>query len=147
MLRHHPHLRSLVKRCRHCQILFITHPRNRGRNDLRCPFGCRQAHRKIKSSKRSTDYYKTRDGKFKKKLLNERRTEKNPKKTKIDPCRDLSIDQTTLSHIQLVTTIIEGHHVCLKQVILLVGALLRQHSIDLAQKSIYTCSYPRKQPP
>ena len=45
VLRAKPHLRACLTRCRHCRIFFLTHPRNAGRHDLRCPFGCRQAHR------------------------------------------------------------------------------------------------------
>ena len=46
ILKSKPHLREFLARCKHCHILFLTHPRNAGRTDLGCPFGCRQAHRK-----------------------------------------------------------------------------------------------------
>jgi hypothetical protein len=68
-----PHLRQCLTRCKHCRIFFLTHPRNAGRSDLMCPFGCRQAHRKECSTKRSTEYYRTNEGKAKKKALNEQR--------------------------------------------------------------------------
>jgi hypothetical protein len=57
-LRAKPHLRACLTRCRHCRIFFLTHPRNAGRRDLRCPFGCRETHRKRESTKRSVDYYR-----------------------------------------------------------------------------------------
>jgi chromatin remodeling complex protein RSC6 len=60
--------------CVHCGICFITDPRNAGRCDLRCPFGCREAHRKQCSTRRSVEYYRTEDGKEKKKLQNDKRT-------------------------------------------------------------------------
>ncbi|MEW6381957.1 MAG: hypothetical protein AB1611_20465 [bacterium] len=47
--------------------------RNAGRSDLMCPFGWRQAHRKECSTKRSTEYYRTDEGKARKKALNEQR--------------------------------------------------------------------------
>ena len=50
-----------------------THPRTPGRRELRCPFGCRQHHRRQGSSQRSTAYYQTVAGKWKKKRLNARR--------------------------------------------------------------------------
>ena len=52
-----PLLRKCLSRCRHCGIFFLTHPRNAGRWDLGCPFGCREAHRRKESIRRSTDYY------------------------------------------------------------------------------------------
>lgn len=69
----HPRLQRCVTDCIHCGIRFLTHPRNAGRRDLRCPFGCRQHHRKRRSSQRSTAYYQTAVGRWKKKRLNFRR--------------------------------------------------------------------------
>ena len=34
-------------------IFFLTDARNAGRQDLGCPFGCRQAHRRRQSTRRS----------------------------------------------------------------------------------------------
>lgn len=56
--------------CVHCRIRFLTHPRNAGRRDLRCPFGCRDHHRRQRSSQRSTAYYQTVPGRCKRKRLN-----------------------------------------------------------------------------
>lgn len=68
-----PELRGCVAHCVHCGIRFLTHPRNAGRDDLRCPFGCRTHHRRRSSSRRSTAYYRTAGGRRKKKRLNGRR--------------------------------------------------------------------------
>jgi len=62
-----------VVHCAHCGIRFLTHPRNAGRRNLRCPFGCRQHHRRQRSCQRSTAYYRTEAGKRRKKWLNARR--------------------------------------------------------------------------
>lgn len=70
----HPELRDFAVRCVHCGILFLTHPRNAGRIDLRCPFGCRRHHRQQCSNRRSGAYYRTATGKAKKKRLNARRS-------------------------------------------------------------------------
>src|SRR5579862_2326335 len=75
VLRSQVHLRRCLSRCRHCQIFFLTHPRNAGRRDLRCPFGCREAHRKQRSTERSVAYYATSEGKAKKKMQNGKRAE------------------------------------------------------------------------
>jgi len=44
---------------------------------LRCPFGCREAHRRQRSNERSVEYYRTPEGKIKKKALNANRYKKN----------------------------------------------------------------------
>ena len=62
-----------LARCCHCGIRFLTHRRNHNRENLRCPFGCRETHRKLESAARSAAYYRTARGKFKKELLNARR--------------------------------------------------------------------------
>lgn len=69
----HPELCGCVVACADCEIRFLTHPRNAGRRSLRCPFGCRQRHRRQRSCQRSTAYYRTAAGKTKKKRLNGRR--------------------------------------------------------------------------
>lgn len=73
VLESHPQLQSCVADCAHCGIRFLTHPRNAGRIDLRCPFGCRGAHRRRCSRQRSAAYYQTPAGKRKKRRLNARR--------------------------------------------------------------------------
>jgi hypothetical protein len=72
-LQSHPELQGCVAYCTDCGIRFLTHPRNAGRRKLRCPFGCREHHRRQCSCRRSTAYYQTVAGKAKKKRLNGRR--------------------------------------------------------------------------
>jgi hypothetical protein len=52
---------------------FLTTPQNARRLNLRCPFGCRDHHRRQSSRQRSAAYYKTAAGKVKKEHLNARR--------------------------------------------------------------------------
>jgi len=73
VLRAKPRLRACLSRCRHCRIFFLADPRNAGRRNLGCPFGCREAHRKQQSTRRSVAYYRDPDGKKKKSALNQRR--------------------------------------------------------------------------
>jgi len=73
ILQSHPELQGCAASCADCGIRFLTHPRNAGRQDLRCPFGCREHHRQERSCQRSTAYYRTASGKAKKKRLNARR--------------------------------------------------------------------------
>jgi hypothetical protein len=71
IVRVQPGLRQCLTGCRHCQIFFLTHPRNAGRHDLRCPFGCRETHRQRQSNQRSTAYY--REDRDKKRTQNAKR--------------------------------------------------------------------------
>jgi hypothetical protein len=73
-LQSRPEFQGCVVCCIHCGIRFFTHPRNAGRRNLRCPFGCREHHRRQRSSQRSAAYYRTPSGKRQKKLLNGRRS-------------------------------------------------------------------------
>ena len=76
ILRAKPHLRKCLVRCRQCRIFFFTHPRNAGRCDLRCPFGCREAHRRKESNRRSSAYYVGEQGRTYKRRQNQRQAEK-----------------------------------------------------------------------
>lgn len=78
-------LRRCLTRCRHCRIFFLTHPRNAGRKDLRCPFGCSQAHRRKESIRRSTEYYRGEDGRKYKRRQNERQREKRQRRANAQP--------------------------------------------------------------
>jgi hypothetical protein len=52
------------------------------------------------------------------------------------------MNQTMLSHIQVVVSLIEGHQVDLGIIKVLVAKLLRQHSIDLRKDLLYACRVP-----
>ena len=168
VLREKSHLRKCLAKCRHCQILFFTHPRNAGRTDLGCPFGCRQVHRRNSARKRCIEYYKSDAGKIKKGYLNERRNEpvaeaspdetpmaetpaddtsrdkKPPDKTPVDCCKT-GVD-TSILHIQLVTSLIEERVVSLKEVIRMIDRL-RQLSFDLSKKMLYSHCKSQTKPP
>ena len=70
----HCHLKSCAAICRHCGIRFLSHPRNVNRQDLLCPFGCRDHVRRERSRERSLKYCQSDSAKRKKKLLNARRS-------------------------------------------------------------------------
>jgi hypothetical protein len=57
------------------------------------------------------------------------------------------IDGATVSHIQLVTSLVEGRFVGLAEVAALLDKILRQHSIDIEGKFPYAGFYHPKQPP
>ena len=146
VIKQKPELKNYLTRCRHCQILFFTHPRNARRNDLFCPFGCREARRKQKSTERSVAYYRSEEGKDKKKELNKKRNQVKDIAA-LTPDRSVGnkveVDRRILvSHIQVVISLIEGHWVVLKNIKALVAKILRQHSIDLKKNLFYPYHVP-----
>jgi len=151
VLKERPRLRKCLKRCRHCGILFFTHPRNAGRADLGCPFGCREVHRRNSAIKRSIEYYKSPEGKIKKQHLNARRNApslsvSSPDEKIILSC-EYGVDTTIIFHIRLTTSLIEGRAVGLKEVIGMIDNILRQHSIDKRKKVPYLGSGHHNKPP
>jgi hypothetical protein len=73
-LKREPSLQGCAVACCHCGIRFLTHPRNARREDLRCPFGCRQHHRRERANERSRLYSQSDSAKRKKKRLNGKRS-------------------------------------------------------------------------
>jgi len=57
------------------------------------------------------------------------------------------IDETTLMHIQTVTSLIEGRLVARADIILMVTTIMRQLSIDKRKRFAYGDSYHGKIPP
>jgi hypothetical protein len=77
ILESHPDLQDCVARCCDCGIRFLTFRCNRGRQDLRCPFGCREYHRRAQANARSRNHYRTPQGK-------KRKEERNALRSPID---------------------------------------------------------------
>jgi hypothetical protein len=146
-----PHLRKCLTRCRHCRIFFLTHPRNKGRYDLRCPFGCRQAHRKISSTKRSVEYYQTEHGIGKRKIQNDRRGKKERSVDSTDESsredNENLPDEETLHYIQTVTSLIEARRVSLYEVLAMLKNRLKQHSMYKHKRFGYAFKYTGGEPP
>ena len=150
LLKEKPHLRKCLAKCRHCQVLFFTHPRNASRNDLGCPFGCRQIHRRDSAVKRSIEFYKSTAGKIKKQNINNRRNDSRPKAEPTKPPEnsyEFGIDTTIVSHIRVTTSLIEGRPVAFKEAIRIVAKLLRQLSFDSMKKMVYGNSRTQTKPP
>ena len=143
VLRRRPSPQVCLTRCLHCRILFLTHPRNRGRKDLGCPFGCADAHRKEQSAKRSTAYYRTPAGKVKKARLNgKRRQAGGPRnepqvvsaRTRPDEIQLLAetgagetrFPAGIVEHVRVVTSLIEGVEVSREEVVTMLEKVVRQ---------------------
>jgi len=120
--------------------LFLTHPRNAQRSDIHCPFGCREVRRKRKSIERSTAYYRTPEGKIKKRQQNARRQGRR-QAFEPDP------DQPVIIHLKVVTSLIEGRAVTVSEVFSMVRRILRQHSIEWIREACYDAPYLDNPPP
>jgi hypothetical protein len=132
VLRIRPGLRRCLTRCRHCRIFFLTDPRNAGRRDLGCPFGCREVHRRHQSSRRSSAYYREEPGKLKKRLLNARRRKIRSPVTVTDapaPAEPLPWPRGILLYVRLLVRLIEGRLVTLEEVLEMLKRAVRQHTM------------------
>ena len=154
VLRRNPELRRCCVRCQHCRIFFLTDPRNAGRKDLRCPFGCRKVHRKRQSARSSAAHYNTASGKEKKRLLNQRRSLGLTNHTVDSASEDNSTDieapdlgDKIIDHVRVVTGLIEGRTVSREEIILMLMRILRQHSMVRENRMDYVIRHLNSKPP
>ena len=141
-----PWLRKCLARCRHCGIFFLTHTRNAGRQDLGCPFGCREAHRKSQSTRRSVDYYRQPEGKIKKCDLNARRRKTPPPPPSPDPA-PLPWPRAILDHVRVLLGLIEGRQVLLSEIVQMLERILRQHRMVRTRRIDQAVAWLNAQPP
>jgi hypothetical protein len=147
-------VRQWMTRCRACRIFFLTHPRNRGRRDLRCPFGCRDEHRKRRSTERSIEYYSTEEGKAKKKSQNRKRgqSERGPGEVvgrdEPEPEREgIRWDIGIVEYVRLRTSLIEGWPVSRQEILEMLSRAMRQHSIVRRRRMDYVLAYLKENAP
>lgn len=154
ILRTQPKLRRCLTRCRHCRIFFLTHPCNAGRKDLRCPFGCKDAHSKRHSTQRSVEYYKTEEGKFKKKIQNGKRGK--AKADLIDRKEEASrnmvagkpdFDARMAGYLRMVVSLIEGRRVRAEEILEMLARVMRQRSMVRSRRIDYVLQYLKKNAP
>jgi len=146
VLRFKPCLRKCTARCRHCGIFFLTDVRNAGRQDLGCPFGCRQAHRQRQSTRRSVDYYRQPEGKAKKRDLNARRR-KTPTPPPPPRPAPLPWPRPILDHVRVAVGLIEGRPVLLSDVVEMLQRTLRQHCMVRTRRIDQGVAWLNAQPP
>jgi hypothetical protein len=150
LLRTRPELRRCLTRCRHCRIYFFTHPRNARRSDLRCPFGCREAHRQRESNRRSTAYYQDAPGKEKKRQQNAKRrsprsADARPTAPPVEP--PLPWPRPIVAYVRLLTSLIEGRAVRWAEVVELLTRVLRQHRMVRTRRIAQIMAQLHEQPP
>lgn len=156
ILRAQGRLRRCRTRCRHCGIFFLTHPRNAGREDLRCPFGCRAAHRRRQSDQRRAAYYRDEAGQQQKRALNARRRKSRPGPPKAlapppppPPVSELppSWPRPMLPYLQMATSLVEGRPVRLAEVVAMLLRALRQQRLVGARRIDQTVAWLHEEPP
>lgn len=154
VLRAKPRLRACLSRCRHCRIFFLTDPRNAGRRNLGCPFGCREAHRKQQSTRRSVAYYRDREGKKKKCDLNQRRaklTAHGPKTAapgaSVPKNGSARWNEMMVEHVRMVSSLIEGWRVSRKEILTMLAKVLRQHTMCRRRKIDQAVAWLKEHPP
>lgn len=140
VLKRDPHLKQCLTRCKECHIFFITDFRNKTRTDLRCPFGCRQHHRKENMARRSKAYYQTDIGKEVKKIQNLGRNrqktletyalESQITKETSSPLQSLSFDEMIIDYLRNVLSLIENSILSKNEILILLQKKWRRHSID-----------------
>ena len=149
VLRAKPRLRACLSRCRHCRIFFLTHPRNAGRCDLGCPFGCKEAYRQQRSTQRSVEYYRGKEGQIKKRLQNgKRKAVVRP----ADPPKDPNGEpggwpEAMVEHVRMVSSLIEGRRVSRREVLEMLAKVLRQHSMCRRPKIDHAVAWLNEFPP
>jgi hypothetical protein len=138
VLRSRPDLRRCLSRCRHCRIFFLTHPCNAGRRDLRCPFGCREAHRKRRSTERSVAYYATAEGKAKKKIQNGKRAQGGERGDANPPVPEApEFPAGIVGYVAMVASLIEGRPVSEAEILQMLARAMRQHSMARRRRIDY----------
>jgi hypothetical protein len=160
----HPQLRPCLTRCRHCRIFFLTHPRNAGRRDLGCPFGCREAHRKRESTKRSVAYYRGEQGRKYRRAQNGNRQftgkalapvpDTPPEAKQEPPVKILDTDACPspwptplLVYLRMVISLIEERPVSGEEILAMLEKVLRQHSIGRQRKIDHIIERLHEHPP
>jgi hypothetical protein len=136
LLRERPDLRPYLKHCRHCGILFFTDARNAGRDDLRCGFGCREAHRRHSSARRSASFY--REYPEKKRRQNRNRYLRTAQASQSGAAQpEGALPAPILRHVRVIVSLIEGRRVGLDEILELLAKKGRQHRIGRERRSAY----------
>jgi hypothetical protein len=148
VLRSQSYLRRCLRRCQHCRIFFLTHPRNARRRDLRCPFGCRQSHRKRRSTERSVAYYRTAEGKAKKKMQNGKRVRGGGGRVPVPP-ESGAVERHAgiVRYAAMVASLIEGRRVSEAEMLRRLARAMRQHTMARRRRMDYVVAQLQKHGP
>jgi hypothetical protein len=105
---------------------------------LRCPFGCREAHRKQRSTERSVAYYTTPEGKVKKQMQNGKRVQRVVRAEPNPPvAAALELPAGMVGYVAMVASLIEGRRVSEAEILQMLGRAMRQHSMARRRRMDY----------
>jgi hypothetical protein len=116
---------------------------------LRCPFGCREAHRKRRSTERSVAYYTTVEGKVKKKMQNGKRVRGAGGRAGATQPETgaLEFQAGMVGYVAMVASLIEGRCVSQAEMLQRLAWALRQHSMARRRRMDYVVAQLRKHGP
>lgn len=116
---------------------------------MRCPFGCREERGKQCSTRRSTAYYRTQEGKDKKKVQNDkrRRQGKAPDLEKETDAVEGRLNAEVLDHVRMATSLIEGRRVGLVEIMKMLRRVLRQRRLGMRRRIDYIVGHMNKASP
>ena len=110
---------------------------------MRCPFGCRQAHGKQSSARRSVEYYRTKEGRYKRKIQNGKRRRQGKA---VDSGED-ELNAGVVTHVRMVVSLIEGRQVSLAEIAVMLRKVLRQHRLGGRRRIDYIVARLKQAPP
>jgi hypothetical protein len=115
---------------------------------LRCPFGCREAHRKQRSTERSVAYYATAEGKAKKKMQNGKRAQGGVRADANHPVTGaLKFHAGIVGYVAMVASLIEGRPVREEEIVQMLVRAMRQHSMARRRRMDYLVAQLQKHGP
>jgi hypothetical protein len=126
------------------------------RQDLRCPFGCREGHRKAQSNGRSAAYYRSKEGRKKKRDLNQRRPAayRSPApapaantKEAPAPADSGPWPEPLVEHVQMVVRWIEQRLVRRAEILQMLTIVLRQQGMCRRRRIDHTVAWLNEHPP
>jgi hypothetical protein len=115
---------------------------------LRCPFGCREAHLKRRSTERSVAYYTTAEGKAKKKMQNGKRAQGGVPADPNPPVPEApEFPASIVGYVAVVASLIEGRPVSEAEILQMLARALRQHSMARRRRMDYLVAQLHKHGP
>ena len=121
-------------------------PRNAGRKDLGCPFGCKEAHRKRQSTRRSVEYYRGEAGQMKKAIQNGQRQAPG-RVAESKPETAARWDGPMVEQVRRVVSLIEGRRVGTGEILEMLARVLRQHRLVRRRRIDHSIEWLNKNPP
>lgn len=102
------------------------------------------------------EYYRTPEGKFKKKIQNGRRGRKAQSKVSSASANNKqpsfkmgkrAIDAEIMNYLRMVASLVERRRVSLNEMVRILRKKMRQHSMDRGRRNLYGAKRDGKKPP